>query len=476
MKWPFGRSKQKPLALGVVQGDAVVETTPQQSHDAVQWDNALNYPRKQGVEWYKRARQIRRDPTVKLVREFAVAPLMASPWSYEEQPGAPEGSAEFVKSQIDKHRLKLLRTSVFGCIDYGWQSFEKVWKDCPDGSWGYAYFKPLLPDITQILVDPSNGRFAGLRQYPFAVNWSSAPMMEPGKFIYMDKSESALVSLDPEGTQWYGEPVLIALESVIDDAAWVAKSSRKYDAKVAGSHWVIYYPIGETKFKGVKTDNGEIARTLIREIEAVGGLAIPRSVVAAMDTITKEASGNEALMWKVDLLTDKGSGQTSFSERHKYFDVLKVRAFGFPERAMLEGQFGTKAEAEAHADLAILNMDAKHRMYCEQYDEHLVDDLLVTNYGVGCECMVKIKPSPLADTAKAFLRDMYKVILANPEGFVMEAQSVDMRVVREKLGVPELNVQYAYEDDLAALDDLAAPLIEPQQPEEPVYDDNVQYQ
>ena len=60
-------------------------------------------------------------------------------------------------------------------------------------------------------------------------------------------------------------------------------------------------------------------------------------------------SGNSfagSLMWwnEIELLSDSGKGQQPFTDRQKYLDILKVRAFGFPERSILEGQFGTKAD------------------------------------------------------------------------------------------------------------------------------------
>jgi len=46
------------------------------------------------------------------------------------------------------------------------------------------------------------------------------------------------------------------------------------------------------------------------------------------------------------------TSQGSFIDRQKYLDALKMRAFGLPERSILEGSHGTKAEADVHADIA----------------------------------------------------------------------------------------------------------------------------
>jgi hypothetical protein len=102
-----------------------------------------------------------------------------------------------------------------------------------------------------------------------------------------------------------------------------------------------------------------------------------------------------------------------------------VRAFRLPERAILEGQFGTKAEAEAHADFAITNMELNHLLMVQQYNWHLVNQILRINYGPGTDGLVEIKVAPLTDTAMIFLRALYEKFLASPEGFAQETSLLD---------------------------------------------------
>lgn len=266
-----------------------------------------------------------------------------------------------------------------------------------------------------------------------------------------------LFSADVEGTGWYGEPVMKAIEGIYDEQAQINKSARKYDARIAGSHWVVYFPLGVSKYKGAEIDNGEIAKELIQGIEAMGGIALPRSVVQAYDALNAQAAKDESLQWKLDLLSDKGSGQTPFLERFKYLDILKVRAFGYPERAMLEGQFGTKAEAEAHTDLAILNFEMKHAQLVQQVNKQYVDWFLYVNWGPDAVSTVYITPAPLADRAIAFFRKLYETIIANPEGFANEAAVVDWMAVREQLGLPPAR-QTPMETDIQQLDELMPPI------------------
>lgn len=402
-------------------------TVPQVVTSVSQWDGELVAPKGVNVKSYEKARLIRRDPTVRLVRKFAMAPLLAGKWTVECDDWAPRGLKELVEDAVvHKWRLKLLRSTLCGCGDYGWQPYEKTWFARPDGFLG-PHLKPLLQDITTILVDQDSGAFWGLRQMPTLQS-------NRHTWTYLLGPECMVVSQDVEGTNWYGESTIGCLEATYDEMAIAERAARKYDARIAGTHWVIYYPLGTSTWEGATTDNGEIARKLLSKAESVGGLILPRSVSEAVDALTAGMANNEGTQWKVELLTDSGAGQTSFLDKLKYLDVKKVRAYGFPERALLEGQFGTKAEAEAHADLAVTNLDVDQQLFCVQYDEQLVDDVARFNYGeeaVGC---CRLVPSPLSDDAKKYLRDLYVKLLENPE----EAMTVDRDAVREKAGVPAL--------------------------------------
>ncbi len=435
------------------------QKTPAQVLSMVAVDGELAQPTGITNAFYAKARLIRRDPTVKLARWFAVAPLVGSSWSYECEDYAPEGAKDFIAEQMERVRLQLLTSSLYGCIDFGWQPYEILYEDTPEGFWGFKSLKPLLQDITTILVMESTGDFVGLRQEPY-VRINSAPLHP----IDLFENECCVINLDVEGTNWYGEPILKSIESIYDEAQLIHKNARKYDAKVAGTHWVIYYPLGVSQYAGAEIDNGEIARKLLASIESVGGIAVPRSVVQVMDALNEKLAGSESTQWKVELLTDNGSGTTSFAERFRYLDTLKVRAFGFPERALLEGQFGTKAEAEAHADLAILNMEMRHKALVEQYNEKLVNLLLRLNYGPDAECSVYIQSAPLADRALAFLRDIYKLLMQNPQSGVEELMAMDRSAIRDRLGIPVMSMQDMYGDaatDQAMLDEYGNPIMQP---------------
>jgi len=445
------RQVQNVQSLQPINGPQVVgvdgsRTPPQVSTMISPMDGEMPRPATIGADFYRKAREIRRDPTIRMVRELSMAPLLMAEWEYVAADDAPPGAKELVESVMTQMRLPLLRTSLAGMCDYGWQPYEVIAEQRDDGV-SVPRVKPLLQDLTHILVNAADGTYFGLRQTPTVgtrIGW-----------VYLLDQQSFVISQDVEGTNWYGEPTLRSLEKTYDESEVVNKSSRKYDAKIAGTHWVIYYPLGTSDYGGETLDNGAIAQKLLQQAEAVGGIAVPRSVINMLDSMNAAQANNEASQWKIELLSDSGKGQQPFTDRQKYLDILKVRAFGFPERSILEGQFGTKADAEAHADIAVSNLEVRHALVCLQYSLKVVNLVLTWNYGPQAKGKVWIKASPLADDKKSFFRQLYLAMIANPQGFMTEMSAVDMAQLRDKLGLPEFQAPSGSMDPWASMTDPA---------------------
>jgi hypothetical protein len=262
---------------------------------------------------------------------------------------------------------------------------------------------------------------------------------------------------------------------------WIAcnEGAARYDKKLAGSHWVIHYPLGTSLVGGVETDNFTIAQTIISRLESSGAIAVPRTLAE----FTADLNAQTPDAWKIELINDSG-GQTAFNDRMKYLDALKARAFGMPERTVFEGQFGTKAEAEAHADLAIVFMEMRHSIICQQINQHVVNQLLRTNFGPDAEDSVYIQPAPIADLEKSYLQKLYDTILADPNGLMTEIGGIDMESLRDRLGIPvlpALNVDtYGNFTDVAGTPiDVNVTVNEYGEPayyEEPVFDEGQEYE
>ena len=442
-------------------------TPPQVTTTVSTVDGELPRPVGAGEAAYRKARQMRRDPTIRMVRELAMAPILMAEWEYERLSGAPDGARELIEDVLGPMRLRLVHTSLCGMLDYGWQPYEILGDPWDDGT-SAMRLKPLLQDLTNILVREADGSYYGLRQQP-------VPGSSRTGWVYLVDDESAVISQGVEGTNWYGESTMRSLEAPYDEGEVVMRASRKYEAKVAGTHWVVYYPLGVSMYGGVETDNGEVARRLLQNAEAVGGICVPRSVQNTLDALNAAMANSEAAQWKIELLSDKGSGAVAYEAKLRYIDTLKVRAFGWPERAVLEGQFGTKAEAETHGDLAVSAMEARHALLCAQYNDKFTDRLLRWNYGPSAVGTVRVRPQPLADRNRKLFEQVYMAVLGNPQGFVQESAALDLPQMRDRLGLPEIKVQPGLTGDpmvdaIIGGQQPAVPLLEgpAQQPQGPV--------
>ena len=320
--------------------------------------------------------------------------------------------------------MRLVKTAVEGYIDYGWAAYEVV-PEFHDDKVGIAKIKQLIQDHTDVLVNVYNGEYIGLRQTDYY-----------GSFVDIGVYNSLLCYFDIEGTYWYGVPLLENVRSTYLEALQVQQAANRYDRKVAGTFWVITYPVGATPYDGVITDNFLIAKRLLTAIESNGHLVIPRVVARYIDELNEQQDGPLDSVWKVELLTDSGQGASSFPDRLRYFDTLKVRTFGIPERAVLEGNFGTKAESEAQADFAIVLQEMRHAMITECVNQQTVDWLLTINWGESYAGTVYVKPTPLMDDKRMFLRDLYTQLLSNPMAGA-EVATIDFKSLRDALGVPE---------------------------------------
>ena len=262
------------------------------------------------------------------------------------------------------------------------------------------------------------------------------------------------VAFEVEGTDWYGFSVSEVLDKVAKSWDDVNSAANRYDKKIAGATWVIYYPVGTTVFNGVLTANDTIARAILNALESSGGVAVPDEIQEWMDdALDREAKGK----WRIELIAPPSSTSSQFVDRLKYLDTLKIRAFGLTERSILEGQHGTKAEADIHGDVALSIIDTRHKMICTQLNSTVVPKLMELNFGKEFRSSVSIRPAPIVDSQFATLKEIYRTLLQNPEIAVDELYKVDVKALRDEMGIPTRagaseDVEIREREDAAAKD------------------------
>ncbi len=377
----------------------------------------------QSSGWYATVRAMRKDPTISMVRQLVIAPVIAAPWNFVAKEGAPKEAAEFIRKQLEEIRTYLIRTTMFGCIDFGYQAFEKVF-DYEDGKIVLRKMKAFIPDYLDILVNVETGSYAGLRDWNTNQGW----------YVDLPPEKTFVHAFDVEGTYWYGKGYMENAEDAYNQWTTSNDANVRYDTKIAGSHWVIHYPMGVSVVNGTEKSNETIAQEVLAALQSSGGIAVPKKVEEFLTELDKETPNS----WEIELISDKGATQVAFLDRMGYLDKLKVRALGLPERSILEGKYGTKAEAETHADFAITNIMVRGEDLARDLNWYIVDPLLEINYGKEAVGTVRVVPDAIGSDVKRFLRDVYMKLIGDSRGFLSEVAKLDRKALRETLSVPSI--------------------------------------
>lgn len=374
---------------------------------------------------YATYRAIRKDPTIAMVRALVMSPIVAGSWSIETDEGTPEDRAQLINDDLLPMREPLLKSAMSGSVDFGWAPYEKVFAlDETTKLLRLSKLKPLLQDITTIVVLAATGQFYGFKQDT------------GGGDVDVPLSNALLLNLDTEGTQWYGISRLENVRATYNEWVKANNAAALYDQKIAGAKVMIRYPPGKSMYQGTLTANSEIAETFAKALDSSNtAIRVPAVVASTLKQLTKEQQ--DLIGWKIEMLSDSSPKQYSFMPRLEQLDKLKARGLYIPERSVLEGKFGTKADAGVHADLAITQMELDHRQLTRLINWHVVDHLLALNWGPDARGTVRLVAAPLADEKIAFLRDVFKGILAKDVGFLAALDKMDLEALRDAVGVPE---------------------------------------
>ena len=385
------------------------------------------------VSWYTKARYMRRCATVNFLRLMFAGRLMANQFSVEHDEGVPEEIVELCRENVSCWWDEIVKHAAFGCMDFGWQGFEMVYR-LENGYWTVDKVKPLLQDITGILEARRTGDFLGFHQ---GID-----------NLYADDGGVMLFNFIPEGTYHYGQPPLKAVECAFDRQCTLYNQIEQYDGRLASTHWAIYYPLGKTQIAGFDDptvtfathpenykDNYDIALGVMDHLLTTGSVVIPSSIEESIQRLN-EIGGNAKGPWRIEILSSGESGQSPYQERLKYYDTQMARALGFPERSVFEGEHGTKAESESQGEMSSVISSLYLQELCRGGNTYFLPDIIRTNFGDRWAKSVRIEPNAIQIDEQQFMRDLYKRVLDDPELLFIEHEKIDMAALRERIGIP----------------------------------------
>lgn len=400
----------------------------------VTYNSMFNTLQRDSEFTYADAREIRKDPTVRLARLLSVSPILASSWTVENDADADPRAIDFV-NRFRKFRSYIIKEAAFGMLDYGWRGLEVVWELDSEGYLAIDGFVSLLPEITDIMPD-DNGRFLGFYQTYIDEDVNQQYNEITGK------AKALLFNQRVEGMNFYGESDLEVIQEVKRHYDFAMDIAEAYDTKSAGAVWVINYPIGKTLYNGVMTENGVIADELLSMITSNGSIAIPNAVQGAIGSLLDGGTSNSLTTengWTIRLMESTGSSSSHLLSRMQHLETLMVRGIGLPERSLLEGKHGTKADAAVHADVALTSAIDRSDYILSMLNEGPIDAGLVLNYGPEQKGKVRLISEPIGETEKTFLREIFKLLINGADSALLALEGVDMAGLQEVCGVPSKN-------------------------------------
>lgn len=367
---------------------------------------------------YTYYRKIKKHPTVALARRLAIAPLLRASWSVEG-PDASDATVALAQDVVRRLRRLYMGHVTRALYDYGSASMEQ-YLTLSGAQEPLLQLKPLLNDLVSVLVDDT-GAFAGL-----SVRNGVCGMYRPD--VTLEPSRCVFLGLDAEAGAFYGTGALeIARETYVDwrEANLVAQ---RYDKKIAGTFLQLTYVSGTRALDdGTVVDNADLAEEFLTAFESGGSVAVPidrKEFLAAQQAQLPPD-------FKLEFLSDASPRQGSFVERMRYLDALLVRSFALPERSVLEGQFGTKAEAEAHTNLALIAMESVHEFLTEEFERQVLAPYLNLMLGAAAAASVTLTAGPLNPEHLLWKRSLVEKLIA------VKPEALDLDALMDELSVPK---------------------------------------
>jgi len=358
-------------------------------------------------------RDMRKHPTLYFASSVATAPIRSAEYGVEAdqelaetQPAIAEDRKDFIDTTLKPLWRDLMRNMTYA-LHYGFQPFEKVYA-AQAGRQVLAKLKPLLVDITYVLLDKGTGNFRGATNGKKMAGWN----LGDGAGITLPPEKVFWYTHNREGDYWYGESVMERARADWNLYNETAVKASNYYTGIAGAVPTIEYPEGESKnAAGQMTNNSVMATQVLEALRKAVGVAVPGIQMAYLDTLAKQGIDPSKLSaWKMAMFEATSSHGPEFEAGLAARNTSMIRAWLLPERAIAEGEHGTKAEAETQTDTAMVSLGAILQDMIDAINKWIVNPLLVLNFGPDAADSVKLVVATQDPKKADLLREIVKGI------------------------------------------------------------------
>lgn len=367
-------------------------------------------------------RLMRSNPTVAIGRMAGQSPVKAANWSVESKDDAPAGAVELVQDVILPMRAILLNEAL-RARDYGFQPLEVVW-DNVAGQLIPRKFKPLLPELTHPVVDRGTGVYMGLKQ---------------GR-VELRPQNTVWFTYDMEAGNLFGRSIF---ENIRESAWWpwmeLLRREGQFTSKVAGATVAIGYVPGTGQDEnGNDVDNFKLAQNAGAAFGRGDYVLYPKTLVPwAEDLLNRGVDPDKLMAWSIDYMEPSSGHGEAFVSQMRHKESLILRGLLVPERMVTEGQYGTKAEAEAHADIALDYAEEQHAEIVRAINWYVVDRVLRYNYGSEAVGKVYITPEPILGERRKLVRQILTQVLTQPANVDLLLAVTDLDAMLDQAGLPK---------------------------------------
>lgn len=414
--------------------------------------------------------QMRRDPMLAFGLMFCKMPMIRASWRIQSSDPRRAAAVDGALRRI-YGRLVLAWTN---CFDFGYSAMTKrfenyvpdwtyIDKDDPDtketpvwdnGGLSMLTWKPFVA-LNPKLVTPnwdSSGGFNGIH-YGGARSFSDV-FGDKNPDIPLTHSLWATNEQDSVFGSMWGYPKIGYAYRY-----WWAYWYRFGLADRAFEKWadppvIAHHPVeAGLDADGNKVDYGSEALALAEKLRSGANIAMPTSVVTAMDE--KPTNVRE---WELEQMENKVNF-AALNETFEYLDIQKLRAVAVPEHALVEGKGGSSSRnvAGEHGDIFMQSQAVALAQLDDDINRYLIPQFLEVNFGPGAPCTkvtTGFDPQDV-ETMRALVQ-----AIANSDPSKVP---VDMEELLERMGIPVLSrasIQAELEKQAEAAAQLAPPEFE----------------
>lgn len=373
-------------------------------------------------------RDMRRQPTLALVRGTVFNDILAGSWSVEADEGVSESTKKLIEDAILPHRTCILRHALTA-LDYENAPFEVVPK-VDAGNVTIERFKPLRTAMTQVLILPK-GELAGLRN-------GQVNLYGPGEcFLYVN---------DPEPGDYYGRSRLEGCREPV--AKWYEVQTKigALMLKESGTVVKVTFPAGNgVNAVGTAAANRAIAEAHARNMSTGSAWLVVENALAALTAEQRKTATVDQIvellkipLWQTENMELGGNGPSimALQAYAAYLDVQIVRGYLMPERSVLEGT-GDKTGVGVHSDTGTTGNERVEADIVESLNNQTVNWLLGENRGDKAKGTVRIKANPLRDVQEGIDTDIIHSVASGAATADEFYRTYDLDAIAERRGIPK---------------------------------------